>query len=275
MIWHFPLAFFLLIPLGLALAYYFFWRKKNTTPLTVLSPTPLQKILGLCAEIPILIFSAGLVCVILALARPQKILSPIKKTELGVDIFITLDISGSMLIEDMSPGNRINASKSVIRDFIMGSHSDRLGLILFSGESYTRVPLTLDYPIVLQHLEETKTSFEDPFIKQGTAIGLALTNVALRFKDSKAKSKVAILLTDGEDNIGGISPETAIEIVKQSNIRVHTIAIGSRSGRVPIPKSGTDLFGRETVTYQYIENTINFDLLKTNCQRNKWKVFYG
>ena len=143
---------------------------------------------------------------------------------------IAFDVSDSMEIEDMQPDNRITAAKGVIRKFIKGRGNDRIGLIIFAGESYTRVPLTLDYDILLQSLDQISTDN----IKQGTAIGVALANAVARLKESTAKNRVIILLTDGESNSGTIDPETAIEIAKGYGIKIYTIGVGV-NGEAQLP----------------------------------------
>src|SRR5262249_32216463 len=153
-----------------------------------------------------------------AIARPQRADTKLKRDVEGIDIVIVQDISDSMLIEDMQPENRMVSTKKTIKEFIEGRASDRIGLIVFSGEAYTRVPLTLDYPLLLKSLAEVTTSRN---IKMGTAIGVGLATGVARLKESTAKSRVIVLLTDGENNSGTIDPDTAIEIAKGYGIRVY------------------------------------------------------
>jgi Ca-activated chloride channel family protein len=166
---------------------------------------------------------------IVALARPQSILSRQNVSTEGIDIVLELDISGSMLAEDFNP-NRIEAAKQVAAEFIDGRTSDRIGLVVFSAESFTQCPLTTDYTVLKSLLREVKNGM----IADGTAIGLAIANGVNRLKDSKAKSKVMILLTDGVNNRGEIDPITAARIAATYGIRIYTIGVGAQ-GEAPYP----------------------------------------
>ncbi|MGE5682462.1 MAG: vWA domain-containing protein [Bacillota bacterium] len=166
---------------------------------------------------------------IIALARPQSYTSGENIYTQGIDIAMVLDISGSMLAEDFKP-NRIGAAKHVIDDFIQGRTSDRIGLVIFSYESFTQCPLTIDYQVLRGLLKEVKSGM----IQDGTAIGTALANGVNRLKDSKSTSKVIILLTDGVNNAGEIDPLTAAQIAKSFGIRVYTIGVGT-IGEAPYP----------------------------------------
>ncbi len=162
---------------------------------------------------------------ILGLARPQ---SSSKEQEIrteGVDIVLALDVSSSMLAEDFKPRNRLEAAKMVAKDFIKGRHNDRLGLVVFAGESFTQCPLTLDYGVLLSLLDQVKVADKD---WDGTAIGMGIINAVDRLRDSKAKSKVVILLTDGVNNRGQIDPVTAARIAQAFNIKIYTIGAGKR-----------------------------------------------
>lgn len=166
------------------------------------------------------IFSVGLL--IIVLARPQSRSSwKDVKTE-GIDIVMALDISGSMLAKDFKP-NRLEASKEVAQDFIDNRPNDRIGLVVFSGESFTQCPLTTDHAVIKNLFAGIRTGM----VKDGTAIGNGLATAVTRVKDSKAKSKVVILLTDGVNNQGAVAPLTAAEIAKVFGIRVYTIGVGT------------------------------------------------
>ncbi|MFH0991973.1 MAG: VWA domain-containing protein [bacterium] len=171
----------------------------------------------------------ALACFIIALARPQSVTSRENITTEGIDIVLVLDISGSMLAEDFSP-NRLVAAKQVAEDFVDGRMNDRIGLVIFSAESFTQCPLTMDYGVLKSLLREVKKGM----IEDGTAIGLALANGVNRLKDSKAKSKVMILLTDGVNNRGEIDPLTAAKIAVTYGIRVYTVGVGAQ-GQAPYP----------------------------------------
>lgn len=194
---------------------------------------------------------------IIALARPQTSFQKIRKNVEGIDIMLVLDISASMRIEDFRDSNRIDTAKLIIKEFIQGRSSDKIGLEIFSGEPVTLVPPTLDYPLLLQSLK----SVEIGDLKDGTAIGDALAAAVGRLKESTAKSRVMILVTDGDSNIGQVDPLTGGELAKGFGIKVYTIAIG-RNGRVAMPFVTKDIFGRNVKTYQYFDSSINPELLK-------------
>lgn len=167
--------------------------------------------------------------VILILARPQSSNSWRNTSTEGIDIMLTLDISSSMLARDFKP-NRIEAAKEVASTFIAGRPSDNIGLVVFSGESFTQCPLTTDHAVLLNLF----SGIQSGMLEDGTAIGLGLANSVTRLKESKAKSKVIILLTDGSNNMGNIAPLTAAEIAKTFGIRVYTIGVGTQ-GMAPYP----------------------------------------
>src|SRR5690606_20888956 len=208
-------------------------------------------------EVPFALKILALIFVVVALARPQEASTQIKKNVEGIDIVIALDISDSMLIEDMKPVNRLEASKKTIAEFIKGRTSDRIGLVVFSGEAYTRVPLTLDYKLLLENLSEVKTTRN---IKMGTAIGVALANAVGRLKESTAKSRIIIFMTDGENNSGTIDPETALDIAKGYGVKIYSIGIG-RDGQAQLPVIMEDAFGRKIKRYRPMHSQINEDLL--------------
>lgn len=179
-----------------------------------------------------LLFALRMVAVgaiIVALARPQKMLSRQEMTVEGIDIVLTMDVSGSMLAEDFRP-NRLEAAKNVATDFIKGRKNDRMGLVVFSGEAFTQVPLTIDHHVLLKQLYALKSGM----IKDGTALGDGLATAINRIKDSEAKSKVIILLTDGINNQGAVDPQSAAEIAALYNIRLYTIGVGTQ-GLAPYP----------------------------------------
>lgn len=172
----------------------------------------------------------GLGLLLFALARPQVITREEKIETEGIDIMLGLDISGSMQAEDFKPQNRLRVAKDVVKEFLGLVKNDRVGLVVFSGQAFTQCPLTLDYAI-LQNLVE---NVQIGMIQDGTAIGTALANCVGRLKDSAAKSKVVILLTDGENNAGQVDPETASKIAAAFDVRVYTIGVGKEGG-APIP----------------------------------------
>jgi Ca-activated chloride channel family protein len=195
----------------------------------------------------------------------------IKKNVEGIDIVIALDISDSMLIEDMKPLNRLEAAKETIKKFIEGRSSDRIGLVIFAGESFTLVPPTLDYQLILSRVDEITTA-ASARIKDGTALGVALANAAGRLKDSQAKSRVVIFMTDGENNSGTIDPETGLEIAKGYGIKIYSIGIG-KDGPTRIPIYTRDIFGQKVKTYQPFDSTVNEDLLGRMAKETGGKYY--
>ncbi|MBB4036722.1 Ca-activated chloride channel family protein [Dysgonomonas hofstadii] len=172
---------------------------------------------------PFLLRIIALALIIIVLARPQSVSSSDTSNSEGIDIVMALDISGTMMAQDFSP-TRLEAAKKVAAEFINDRPNDRIGLVIFAGESFTQCPLTTDHRVLLNLLNEVKFGM----IQDGTAIGLGLANSVNRLKDSQSKSKIAILLTDGSNNAGQIPPLTAAELAASYGIRVYTIGIGSR-----------------------------------------------
>lgn len=166
---------------------------------------------------------------IFVLARPQSSVSWKETNTEGIDIVLAVDISSSMLAQDFSP-NRLEAAKDVASDFVLGRENDRIGLVVFAGESFTQCPLTTDHAVLVNLFKDIKAGM----IEDGTAIGLGLANSINRLKDSKAKSKVVILLTDGVNNRGEIAPETAAELANTFGIKVYTVGVGTK-GTAPYP----------------------------------------
>jgi Ca-activated chloride channel family protein len=261
-----------LIPLAL-LTGWMLLRERNSRPALQFSTLAVVKSVqrGFRARLkwlPQILYVAALVLAIAALARPQRADTKVKKNVEGIDIMLVLDVSDSMLIEDLQP-NRLEASKEMISRFIQKRVSDRIGFIVFSGESYTRVPLTLDYPILLQSVKEVKISRN---IKMGTAIGVALANGVSRLKESEAKSRVLVFLTDGENNSGTIDPETALDIAKGYGIKIYTIGAGI-DGDAQLPIESLDAFGRKVKRYQPIHSTVNDELLGKMAKETGGKYY--
>lgn len=262
LIWNSGWAFVFLGLLAAAFIYQTYSRKRrygalplSTLPIVEKLQTSLRARLK---YLPDFFKYLGLIFVIVALARPQKTDEKVNRNVEGIDIMIALDISHSMLIEDMKPENRLESAKKTIREFIEKRVSDRIGMVVFSGESYTRVPLTLDYALLKQNIAEVETSTN---IKMGTAIGVALGNAVSRLNESTAKSRVVILLTDGENNTGLIDPQTALKIAKGYGVRIYTIGVG-RDGQAQLPIYRTGPLGRKIKYYQPIHSKVNEPLLK-------------
>ncbi len=200
---------------------------------------------------------------IIVLARPQSTNSWENVTTEGIDIIIALDISGSMLAEDFKP-NRLEASKDVAIKFISGRRNDKIGLVVYSGESFTQCPLTTDHAILINLFKDIKNGM----IEDGTAIGRGLATAVTRLKESDAKSRVVILLTDGNNTAGDISPMTAAEIAKTFGVRVYTVGVGTM-GMAPYP--ATDFFGRKV--YRQIEVEIDEETLRDIARMTDGKYF--
>ncbi len=201
-----------------------------------------------------------------ALAEPRVRTSAAEDvTVQGIDIVIAFDISTSMLAADFQPKDRISVAKDVIDDFIQSRTNDRVGLVVFAGEAYTQCPLTLDYAMLRRILADVRCGV----IEDGTAIGNALATAVNRLRESDAKSKVILLITDGGNNAGNIAPEQAADIAKQYGIKVYTILVG-KGGKVPYPV-GKNLFGRPA--YQMVDIDVNPDLLKQIAKTTGGKMY--
>lgn len=190
----------------------------------------------------------SMVFLILTLAEPSKKREYEEIITYGVDIILTLDCSGSMLSEDFKPKNRLNVAKEVVKEFIEGRKNDRIGLVVFSADAITQCPLTTDYNVLLSTLDKVEIGM----LEDGTAIGNALSLSVARLKNSKAKSKIIILLTDGQNNRGEISPLTAMEIAKTYKIKVYTIGVGTK-GYAMMPVEDP-IFGK-----RYVQVPVNID----------------
>ena len=180
-------------------------------------------------HVPFILRMAAVAVLIIILARPQSTNSWQNTSTEGIDIVLAMDISSSMLAQDLKP-NRLEASKDVAASFINGRPNDNIGLVVFAAESFTQCPLTTDHTVLLNLFKDIQPGI----IQDGTAIGLGLANAVSRIKDSQAKSKVIILLTDGVNNAGEIAPVTAAEIAKTFGIRVYSIGVGTQ-GMAPDP----------------------------------------
>lgn len=205
---------------------------------------------------------AALALLIIAFARPQSASTNQKSNIEGIDIVMAMDVSGTMLARDIKP-DRLTAAKNVASDFVEGRPDDRMGLVIFSGESFTQVPLTTDHGVLLNMIGEMKNGL----VEDGTAIGDGLATAINRLKDSQAISKVIILLTDGMNNAGSVDPYTAAEMAKLFGIRVYTIGVGSY-GTAPYPVQTP--FGTQV---QQIKVEIDEKLLRTIADATDGKYF--
>ena len=215
-----------------------------------------------------LLRAIALVLLVIALARPQLGTAATKVHREGVDIVLAVDLSGSMLAEDFTLGssraNRVDVVKSVVKDFIAARPEDRIGLVLFAARPYTQCPLTLDHGWLLQNLERAKVGM----IEDGTAIGSALATAVNRLRPSTAKTKFVVLLTDGQNNAGRITPQTAAEAAAALKIKVYTVGAGTR-GVAPYPAQ--DLFGNKV--YRPMEVDIDEDTLKKIATTTNGRYF--
>ncbi len=242
--------FWALLILPLAILWYIFKHKKQTAEFKISSVKGFKigsSILPKFKHILFLFRLIALALLITALARPQTVdVSTRTKTTRGIDIVMAIDVSASMLAKDLKP-NRLEALKTVAADFIQGRPNDRIGLVEYAGESYTKTPITSDKSIVLRSLRDIKYN---TIIGQGTAIGMGLATSVNRLKDSKAKSKIIILLTDGVNNSGFIDPNTASELALEYGIKTYTIGLGTNGmalSPIAFSQSGEFQYGRVQV----------------------------
>jgi Ca-activated chloride channel family protein len=205
---------------------------------------------------------------ILALARPQSSFRQTERTTSGIDILMVMDVSASMNIEDLGERSRLDIAKETMESFIQGRQNDRIGFVIFSGEPVTLAPPTLDYGLLLRALRQATTGV----LKDGTAIGDGLSLAVSHLRSSKAKSRVVILLTDGDNNLGQVDPATAGELAAGYGIRVYTIAIG-REGRVKMPIRHQGIFGNNFTTYQWFDNALDPELLKLIANTTHGKFY--
>lgn len=250
--WQNPLFLYglLLIPL----LFFFRWLVQRSLGQKVNLALPKEQIRWspsvLLRHIPNILMALTVALIILALARPQKTNEKVEQWTEGIDIMLVVDISESMQIEDFKP-NRLEAAKQVAENFIMGRFQDRIGIVIFSGDAYSLSPLTTDYELLSSYIGDI--SF-DMIESRGTAIGSALAVATNRMRESTAKSKVLILLSDGDNTAGNIDPITAAELADAYDIKIYSIAVG-KEGRVPF---GKDFFGQPN----YIENTLDETTLR-------------
>jgi Ca-activated chloride channel family protein len=258
--WHWaePWAFLLLI--GVALLLWALTFSARRLPRLRFPPAALLRRSGTgplarLVWLPGALLAASLALATLALARPQLRGGKNSNAEVeGIDIVIALDISTSMKAADFRPNNRLHVAKEVLKEFIASRQNDRIGLVIFAGDAYTQAPLTLDYGILRGLVDQLRFGV----IEDGTAIGNAVATSVNRLRESSAKSKVVVLITDGDNNAGQISPLEAAQIARGEGIKVFTILVG-RGGMVPFPAE-IDPFGR--TRYQNVEIRINPALLQ-------------
>ena len=234
MYFEYPALLWLLaLPLLLIVHYVYMELKGRNPHLRVSNAIPWKQekntVLNIVRHMPFVLRIAALSLIIIAIARPRSSSKLDKVQSEGIDIMLTMDVSTSMLARDFTP-DRISAAKDIAIEFIAQRPSDRMGIVVFAGESYTQCPLTTDRATLINLMKEVSTNL----LEDGTAIGNGLATAVARLKDSDAKSRVIILLTDGVNNSGEIAPETAADIAKTYGIRVYTIGVGA-NGEAPYP----------------------------------------
>ena len=253
-----PQFFWLFLLLPLAIAWYIWKRKQQTAELRISHIKGFQVNQGLLVKLKPLLFVLRLLVLsllITALARPRLVdISTKTNTTRGIDIVMAIDVSASMLAKDLQP-NRLDATKEVAAQFISDRVTDRIGLVVYAGESFTKTPVTSDKALVLNSLEDIE--YND-ILEGGTAIGMGLATAVNRLKDSKAESKVIILLTDGVNNAGFIDPKIASELAVEFGIKVYTIGVGSNG----MALSPVAIMPNGQFQYQNVPVEIDEDLLK-------------
>ncbi|WP_298899525.1 VWA domain-containing protein [uncultured Psychroserpens sp.] len=261
--------FWLFLLLPLAIVWYVFKRKRQTAELKISSIKGFQVGQSILPKLRPMLFVCRLLALaflVTALARPRTSDETTKtKTTKGIDIVMAIDVSASMLAKDLLP-NRLEALKKVAAEFIQGRPNDRIGLVEYAGESYTKTPITSDKAIVLRSLRDVK--YND-IIETGTAIGMGLATSVNRLKDSKAKSKIIILLTDGVNNSGFIDPKIASELAVEYGIKVYTVGLGT-NGMALSPYS---MNRNGTFQYRRVQVEIDEDLLNEIADVTGGKYF--
>jgi Ca-activated chloride channel family protein len=264
-----PEFFWLLLLLPVAAAWLFWKRKQQAASLSMSSLQGFQASPSLLAKLqPVLpaLRLAALACLVVAMARPRTVdVTNKTKTTKGIDIVIAVDVSGSMLAKDLKP-NRMEALKRVAADFVEERPNDRIGLVVYAAEAYTKTPVTSDKGIILDAVSSIKY---DNVLQDGTGIGMGLTTAVNRLKESKAKSKVIILLTDGVNNAGFIEPETASDIAQQYGIKVYTIGIGT-NGMAEFPYA---IAPNGQFLFRMMQVEIDEKLMKSIARKTGGKYF--
>jgi Ca-activated chloride channel family protein len=244
-------GFFLTLLIGIPIVYLFRWlmsfRLKQKLTIALPETKIKSDFISVLRFIPDLLFALMIALLILALARPQTSNEKVEQWTEGIDIMLVVDISRSMSIQDFKP-DRLEAAKKVAKEFIAGRFQDRIGIVIFSGDAYSLAPLTTDYKLLNIYIDDITF---DKIEASGTAIGSALAVATNRMRESESKSKVIILLSDGDNTAGNIDPITAAEISHAYDIKIYTIGIG-KEGRVP---AGPNAFGLPTYSNNTLDET--------------------
>ena len=264
-----PEFFWLFLLLPAAVLWYIWKRKQQSATLKISSVKGFKAQKSLLAKLKPFLFVLRLLALsslIIAMARPRKVdISSQTKSTKGIDIVMAIDVSGSMLAKDLKP-NRVEALKSVAENFVKGRPNDRIGIVVYASEAYTKTPVTSDKAIIQDAIQSIKY---DNVLQDGTGIGMGLTTAVNRLKDSKAKSRVIILLTDGVNNAGFIEPETASQIAKEYGIKVYTIGIGT-NGNAMFPYAYAPNGG---FLFRMMPVEIDVNLLQTIARNTGGKYF--
>jgi len=264
-----PGFFWLFLALPFAVIWYFWKRNQQSPSLKISSLKGFQGSGSILPKLKPLLFVLRLLALsalIVAMARPRTVdVSSKSKTTRGIDIVMAVDVSGSMLAKDLKP-NRMEALKSVASEFVKERPNDRIGLVVYAAEAYTKSPVTSDKAVVLDAIRSIKY---DNVLQDGTGIGMGLTTAVNRLKDSQAKSKVIILLTDGVNNAGFIEPETASDIARQYGIKVYTIGIGT-NGMAEFPYA---IAPNGQFLFRMMQVEIDQNLMKSIAQKTGGKYF--
>ena len=264
-----PEFFWLFLLLPAAILWQIWKRKQQSATLKISSVKGFKAQKSLLAKLKPFLFVLRLLALsslIIAMARPRKVdISSQTKSTKGIDIVMAIDVSGSMLAKDLYP-NRMEALKKVAENFVEGRPNDRIGIVVYASEAYTKTPVTSDKAIVQQAIKSIKY---DNVLQDGTGIGMGLTTAVNRLKDSKAKSKVVILMTDGVNNAGFIEPETASQIAKEYGIKVYTIGIGT-NGNAMFPYAYAPNGG---FLFRMMPVEIDVNLLQTIARNTGGKYF--
>lgn len=264
-----PEFFWLFLVLSAAVMWQIWKRKQQTATLKISSVKGFKAHKSLLAKLKPFLFVLRLLALsslIIAMARPRKVdISSQTKSTKGIDIVMAIDVSGSMLAKDLKP-NRMEALKKLAENFIEGRPNDRIGIVVYAAEAYTKTPVTSDKAVVQKAIQSIKY---DNVLQDGTGIGMGLTTAVNRLKDSKAKSKVIILLTDGVNNAGFIEPETGSQIAKEYGIKVYTIGIGT-NGNAMFPYAYAPNGG---FLFRMMPVEIDVNLLQTIARNTGGKYF--
>jgi Ca-activated chloride channel family protein len=251
----------LLLPLPYIMRWLLHFKARQKLEIALIEKEAVSSPIAFLRHIPSILMLIFIALILVALARPQITDEKVDRFTEGIDIILALDISESMQIEDFKP-NRLEAAKNVALNFIKGRFQDRIGIVVFSGDAYSLAPLTTDYNLLKTYISEINF---DMIQNRGTAIGSALAVATNRMRESSAKSKVIILLSDGENTAGSIDPITSAELAHAYGCKLYTIGVG-KEGPVPF---GTDIFGRT----RYVENTMDETTLRRIAQIGDGQYF--